>query len=176
MADDLLLNKSEKLLQTCVKERKLAVRCLICNEQCSEDFQIKEEAAWQNVRENAKKWIGLDKFGEVYERVSWEKGPIGQFLHQNCKIYLASKRKFDQAAAREKSSAEHSNVGLSNQEECDLLQATSCLEVTRRRSDGLLHSQDLCIWCMSPADKRHKGRKSTVLHLINQVCCNTFCK
>ncbi len=49
MADDLVLNKSEKLLQTCVKKSKLAVRCIICNEECSEDFQIKEEAAWQNV-------------------------------------------------------------------------------------------------------------------------------
>lgn len=27
-----------------------------------------------------------------------------------------------------------------------------------------------------PADKRHKGRKSKVLHLINQVYWNTFFK
>ena len=40
MADDLMLNKSEKLLQTCVKKRKLAVRCIICNEECSDDFHI----------------------------------------------------------------------------------------------------------------------------------------
>lgn len=70
MADDLVLSKSEKLLQACVKKRKLAVRGLICNEECSEDFQIKGEAAWQNVRENAKKGVGLGKFGNAYVTVS----------------------------------------------------------------------------------------------------------
>ena len=45
---------------------------------------------------------GLDKFGDVYERVDWDKGFVGQFVHDTSRLALSSARKLVQAINRER--------------------------------------------------------------------------
>lgn len=55
---------------------------------------------WQNLREKAANWSGLDKFGTVYESVDWDKGHEGLFMHKECYLNISNKRKLQQAEKR----------------------------------------------------------------------------
>ena len=48
----------------------------------------------------AQAWHGLDKFGNVYEQVEWDNGPVGIYFHKTCRIAFANQRTLEQAKAR----------------------------------------------------------------------------
>ena len=150
------------------KRRKLiASVCLLCKEECKEECKS-NEVGWNNLEEKAKNWSCLDTFGGAFDRVNWEDGPQGMYVHSNCKIKLFNSRSLEQAKQRKEKEKEKKSE---NEEEI-LTQSNSPVAssiVTRRSTTGLVHSKHLCIWCMKPEDARHKDRKNSKLHLLNQV-------
>jgi len=48
---------------------------------------------WNSIHDKAIKWIGLDKFRDVYDKVSWENGPKGLFMHSSCYTTMSGSRK-----------------------------------------------------------------------------------
>ena len=152
------------------KKRKIETLCILCNEECSEKCKL-QEVGWNSTREKAKAWIGLDTLGTVSETVDWGNGPEIYLLHNKCKLKLHNERALDQGKKRKekkdqeeecKSFAEKSNISSGEA-------SNSATITTRRSSIGLIHSKDLCIWCMKPKNTRHKDRTNSKLHLINQV-------
>ena len=57
-------------------KRKLSVsttvvnKCILCNEQCSENRSGFTADQWDSLKNTALKWKGLDKFGSVYDDVN----------------------------------------------------------------------------------------------------------
>ena len=122
------------------------------------------------MREKAKTWISLDTFGTVSETVDWGNGPEIYFLHSNCKLKLHKARVFYQATKKiEKKDQEEECESFVEKGIISSGEANNSANITRRSSIGLIHSKDLCIWCMKPEDTRHKDRKNSKMHLINQV-------
>ena len=42
--------------------------CIVCGENCDEKQKNLDDAKWKNFRLTAKKWSGLDTYGDVYEK------------------------------------------------------------------------------------------------------------
>ena len=80
------------------------VPCILqCGEFCDETKDsITSIERWKNLKEKALLWRGLDKFGDVYATVDWDKGPMGQCVHDSCRLTLSNTRKLDQAKKRQK--------------------------------------------------------------------------
>lgn len=57
---------------------------------------------------------------------------------------------------------------LSHGEILDLRKSNEVSDIKQRWLTGIVHSKDLCIWCMKADDKRHNDRKTSKLHLLNQ--------
>ncbi len=55
---------------------------------------------WDSLEKKALLWSGLDKFGDVHATVDWGKGPIGQRVHDTCRLNLSSAKKLEQATVR----------------------------------------------------------------------------
>ena len=49
------------------------------------------------MKEKALLWSGLDKFGDVYAMVDWDKGPVGQYIHNTCMLTFSNAKKLEQA-------------------------------------------------------------------------------
>lgn len=153
------------------KKRELDTSCILCDQECNEECKS-NLSAWSNLEEKSKNWIGLDTFGDVFDRVDWRNGPQGMYLHSNCKIKLFNSRSLEQAKRRKEKECSRQSMSNDNNGEKSLdLQKSpeNTNTVARRSSIGTVHSKNLCIWCMEPEDTRHKGRKNSKLHLINQV-------
>lgn len=165
---------SGKLPSTVSKKRKLGSLCLLCTEECQEECKSNLDG-WKNLEEKSWNWCGLDTFGDAFDRVNWKDGPEGMYLHSNCKLKLFNNRSLEQARKRkEKERAQREEEEKNKDDDKDGKQ--SRLEspevpkiVSRRSSTGRVHSKLLCIWCMKPEDTRHKDRKNSKLHLLNQV-------
>ena len=52
--------------------------CILqCGELCNETTDsISSIERWENMKEEALLWSGLDKFGDVHATVDWDKGPV----------------------------------------------------------------------------------------------------
>ena len=57
---------------------------------------------WENLKKKTLLWSGLDKFGDVPATVDWDKGPIGQCVHDACRLTLCNTKKLEQANKTEK--------------------------------------------------------------------------
>ena len=76
---------------------------LQCGRRCNEATDsISSIERWENIKEKALLWSGLDKFGNVYATVNWEKGPVGQYAHNTCRLTLWNSKKLEQAKERRK--------------------------------------------------------------------------
>ena len=156
------------------EKRKLGSLCLLCTEERQEECESNLDG-WKNLEEKSRHWCGLNTSGDVFDRVNWENGPEGMYLHSNCKMKLLNKRSLEQAKKRkEKEQAQKEEEEKNKDDDQD--RKRSRLEspeipiiIPRRSLTGKVHSKNLCIWCMKPEDSRHKDRKSLKLHLLNQV-------
>ncbi|KAL7406316.1 hypothetical protein ABVT39_017681 [Epinephelus coioides] len=55
---------------------------LQCGRLCDEATDsIPSKERWENIKKKAVLWRNLDKFGNVYATVDWDKGPVGQCVH-----------------------------------------------------------------------------------------------
>lgn len=71
----------------------------LCNEATDAIVHLE---SWENLKQKALLWSGLDKFGNVYATVDWDKGPGGQCVHKACKLTLWNVNKLQQAKKRQK--------------------------------------------------------------------------
>ena len=170
---------SGKQPNTVSKKRKLGSLCLLCTEECQEEFKSNLDG-WNNLEENSRNWCGLDNFGDASGRVNWENGPEGMYLHFNCKMKLFNKRFLEQARKRkEKERAQREEEEKNKDDDQDRkrsqLESPEIPKITPRRSStGRVHSKNLCIWCIKLEDTRHKDRKNSKLHLLNQLRLISF--
>ena len=54
------------------------------------------------MKEKALLWSSLDKFGDVHATVDWDKGPVGQYVHNTCMLTFSNTKKLEQAKKRQK--------------------------------------------------------------------------
>ncbi len=73
--------------------------CILCGEPCNETIDsISSLERWENIRKKAMLlWDGLDKFGNAYATVDWDKGPNGHCVHDSCRLTLYNAKKLEQA-------------------------------------------------------------------------------
>ena len=91
--------------QPAKRKRKTDGQCILCGLSCDEDRSNTTPDAWKNLKGLALQWQGLDKFGTVYETVSWDEGPRNVFFHRGCKLTLSSKQHVQYAAKRQDKAA-----------------------------------------------------------------------
>ena len=116
-----------------------------------------QEIGWNSMRESlkAKAWIGLDTFRTVSETVDWRNGPEIYLLHNNYTLKLHNARASDQDKKRkEKKDQEEECENFAEKGIINSGEASNSATITRRSSIGLIHSKDLCVWCMKPEDTR----------------------
>ena len=71
---------------------RLSYMCVLCGEECDEDRSKYPIDSWNNIKIQAQAWHGMDKFGNVYEQVEWENGPVGIYFYKTCRTAFASQR------------------------------------------------------------------------------------
>ena len=71
--------------------------CILCGTECDEDKSNLSSEAWECMKDKAKDWKGLLKFGNVYDTINWEAGANGVFFQRQCRTMLASPRGLQQA-------------------------------------------------------------------------------
>ena len=59
---------------------------------------------WETIKKKSKLWRGLDKFGDVFDSVDWDKGPSSQCVHDRCRLALVTQKQRKQAIKRYQSS------------------------------------------------------------------------
>lgn len=144
--------------------------CALCGEVCTDDRPIVGIEIWNGIKNHARNWIGLDKFGDVYDRVDWEKP---QKLHENCRKTISASRQLKQAQVRFQKRVLENEQNESTIEDVNA-EAPNEPKRVLRSTLGPLHEKHLCVWCMLPEDSKHKGRKSgtkrprAILHCIQQ--------
>ena len=82
------------------------------------------------------------------EKVGWEIGPKGKYMHNTCYASLSSKCCLSQAQARKRKFQEHLERETSSDEE-DTSPEASCSPEKHRSSVGILHEKNFCVWCTS---------------------------
>ena len=145
------------------KKQKTGNVCFLWRQECVLGEAKIGELVLNNIKKNAEDWKGVGRFPDIYDRTLWD-SKTEFYLHNNCKIQIATKKKLDSAGSR-----------LTNSKDLDKeIPSTSCsidandTKVKRwERSLGPLHRPELCIWCLKPQDKSHKDRKTSSLHLID---------
>ena len=56
----------------------------------------------ENVKKKGLLWRRLDTFGEVYDAVEWDEGPVGQHVHDTCMLKLCTTKKLEQVKRRQR--------------------------------------------------------------------------
>ena len=128
--------------------------CILCGKECDEDKSDLSLDAWNSVKSCAQKWIGLDRFTTVHETVNWENGPKGVYFHKWCRVAMANAMKLQQAVKRKMNKDAETSNDISVESSVTL---TSPQRFSRSNT-GILHSNELCVWCMKPDDKKHPER------------------
>ena len=89
--------------------------------------------------------------------MEWESGPADKFWHADCKREICGTRKLDQARKRKrKSDDKAAEICIDKPSKKSAPEASGR---TTRKSVGIVHKKDLCIWCMKGGDTaRHPDR------------------
>ena len=67
-------------------------QCIICDKHCDQDRSNTTVDSWNTLKSLAQQWCGLDRFGTIFDSVSWDDVPKGVFFHKLCKAQLASQK------------------------------------------------------------------------------------
>ena len=124
--------------------------CIVCDAQCHEKQKHLDDEKWENFRLAAKKWSGLDTYGDVFIKTDWKSGWEGKFWHKMCKLNISTEKKLKQALKRKeaaKSPDEKSDDAVNEDE-----------RPATRKSVGIIHDKSACIWCTRGYDERHPDR------------------
>ena len=124
----------------------------------------------RNVKEKASSRRGLDTFGDVYDKVKWENGPAGLYMHERCHWSLTSKEKLSRSLKRK----QHIQSQDIEDKQAASVSNTECSSAKRLRSStGVLHNKDKCVFCMAGKSKK-KGDKYTLCLLCTELAWEKF--
>lgn len=141
------------------------VPCILqCGELCDESTEtITSIDRWKNLKEKAFLWSGLDKFGDVHATVDWDKGPMGQCVHDSCRLTLWNTRKLDQAKKRQKKREvnECQSQSMDMSDGCSSQVAPASKRL--RSSLGTIHDKLKCVWCCKDESAKHPESKLVLL-------------
>ena len=132
--------------------------CIFCEKPCSEDRSDYPSSSWENIKDTALLWKGLDKYGDVYDKVCWANGPSGNYFHDSCRIALRNNRKLNQAKKRFEKNT-NPNLEIPSTDDATKIECLPKKARMSTRSNGVIYDKDLCIWCMKPKIKRGNNRE-----------------
>lgn len=144
---------------------------LKCGKQCNSSHTI-SQGKWESLQSKTKNWLGLDKFGDVYNITSWKDGPKSHHMHQICYISVSSTDKLEKARQGRKESetkftgeTSHSEIPTQSSLSVDDTEPLppKCL---RSAVGGPLHDRTKCVWCMQGADDKHPNRARGKLYRL----------
>ena len=146
---------------------------LKCGQPCKSSDTI-SQGKWDSLQSKAKNWSGLDKFGDVYNTMSWEDGPGNHYMHQTCYISISSTDKLRKAQQRKNKEIDIAQCSTTSSEmqahmaPCDY-ETEEPLPAKRLRSSvsGPLHDKTKCVWCMQGVDTKHPNRARGKLFRLN---------
>ena len=120
--------------------------CIICNTECNEKQKNPREDSWKEFEGTAKAWHEINGvYGNVFQNVSWENGAMGYCWHKNCKWKMTNKKTLEQAKKNLEKEMDQQQKELKRM----AAQAIPLDEKREtRKSIGVIHNKDLCIWCM----------------------------
>ena len=120
--------------------------CLLCGKPCN-TTEIISPAIWERIHDKSKNWSGLDRYGQIYENMSWTNGPAGFYMHRDCHISFSSSTHLERAKQRKRKETEASLDQESSTsdgiEEIDAPTPPKCL---RSSVGGHLHYKTKCVW------------------------------
>ena len=144
----------------------MSYECMMnCGNACHASNCITENK-WKTIQDKCNKWIGLDRYGDIYETTAWQNGPQGYYICNNCYITLSSSRMLEQAEKRKENEERVVAENEGNVKDDDIpLQPPSPKRL--RSSVGILHyPKTKCVWCMKGSDKKHPNRKTGKLYRL----------
>lgn len=137
-----------------------ALQCgKICDSEHKDTLFNISSDRWETVKNKSKLWQGLDKFGNLYNFLDWDKGPSGIYMHDSCRISLTSDRLLQQAVKRQENIISNINDSktLCSSQSDSLVEEPAPKRL--RSSLGVIHKKDLCVWCCKGDDGRNKDTK-----------------
>jgi hypothetical protein len=142
------------------------VSCILqCGGLCDEVTDaITSVESWENIKEKAMLWSGLDKFGDVYTTIDWNNGPGRQCAHKSCKLTLWNAKKLEQAKKRQKQRADEECPSQSSTMNLASIPAAAPPAKRLRSSvEGFIHEKTKCIWCCKPESAKHPETKLSLI-------------
>ena len=140
---------------------------------CDEAADAISKESWVSLEKKALLiWSDLDKFGDVHANVDWGKGPIGQCVHDTCRLNLSSAKKLKQATVGQKKQ-EVNECQAQSSSVSRVPSPTAAPAAKRLRSTlGVIHDRTKCVWCCKTETAKHPESK---LKLISSVhACASF--
>ena len=137
---------------------------LQCGGQCDEATEsITSIERWENLKKKSLLWSGLDKFGDVYANVDWDKGPVGQCVHDACRLTLSNANKLEQAKKRQRKREIEDNQCQSSSLSDVCSPAPAPASKRLRSSLGVIHDKTKCVWCCKTESAKHPESKLVLL-------------
>jgi len=123
------------------------VQCVLqCGVLCDEATDsITSTERWRYLKKKALLWGGLDTFGDVHAIVDWDKGPIGQCVHDECRLKLCNTKTLDQANKRQKKREVDECRSQSSTTSDTCSPATAPAAKRLRSSLGLIYEKEMCL-------------------------------
>ncbi len=87
--------------------------CLLqCGKPCeaSDSCDHITKEVWGKLKSKSLNWKGCDKFENVYDTVNWDLGPCGKYVHNNCRIDIASSQKLNRSKIGSESGRENQHL------------------------------------------------------------------
>ncbi|KAK7063262.1 hypothetical protein SK128_016857 [Halocaridina rubra] len=103
------------------------IPCVLqCGRPCDEVIDsITSTEKWENLKTKALLWRGLDKFGDVYGTVDWDKGPVRQYVYDTCRLTLSSGKKLEKTINRQRKWEVDESQGQSSSKSNDCFPAAA---------------------------------------------------
>ena len=149
------------------------MQCILkCGEPCHEVDSIASitDDKWTNIQFKAEKWLGLDRFGDVFTTTLWCEKQKGCFMHNTCYLSLSSSKKLEAAQRRfQKAKEKETASSYDDQGTGPSTQILSPSPKRTRFSTGVIHDKNHCVWCMKSDDNRHPNRSKDKLYRIEKL-------
>ena len=147
----------------------MAYECLLhvnCGKTCSSTYVISKNK-WESLKQKSQNWLGLDKFGDVYNSTPWENGPAGFYVHPTCYINISSSEHLERARKRKEKESDTLPSSSPKPMSEDNPETHPSPKRLRSSIGGPIHDKTKCVWCMKGADSRHPNRIRSNLFTIN---------
>jgi len=109
-------------------------------------------------------WRGLDKFGDVYATVDWDKGPGRQCVHNACKLTIWNAKKLEQAKRRqEKQVVDECHSQFPSTSDAFLQASDPPAKRLRSSVEGLIHDKTKCVWCCKPESPKNPNTELSLI-------------